>query len=342
MTSVGFSEFKKAQLFKQANLRGDQLLRTSMSSIIHEIGLQYAPVPEQATAVFEVLRGVGSHLAASLGWRDKVFGRLDWFMANYLNHIPKRQPQAVIAAARNAHEYMTPAMIASNPDATSRTYIAPRLPYLMSILELPVPDPMSEWTFIPLEGLADSNRLMAEGGLGSIFEVSISDLDPDLAVVAPFSARQAVGADPRMWCPLPEAMFYADRSNLTVRGVWRPSSVIPLKGMLSQAHDRGLKPIPTSEFSYSAGLVSEGLLYALLGTTASDKPATGREPVAAYVAAYDRLMMMRHAQKVYDMGYTPMSSACGGRLVVSLATMAIADLDSICSAMGLEPPMTGS
>ncbi len=343
-TSVGFAEFKKAQLFKHANLRGDQLLRTSMSSIIHEIGLEHASMPEQANAVFAVLQEVGLYLHQNLGWNDRVFGRLDWYMANYLGTVGRRAPAAVTMAARNAHEYMTPAMISSNPDATSRTYIAPRLPYLRSLLDLPIPALDADWEFRELSGLADSTRLMQEGGLGALFEVSVSDLESDLAIVAPFAARQALNADHRLWCPLPEAMFYADRANLTVRGAWVPSKVAPLSSMFALAEAKKLKPIPSEEFdfSYSAGLVGESVLYSLLGTTASDKPPTGREPVAAFVAAYDRLMMIRMALRIYDMGYTPMSSACGGRVVVSLPAMAIEDLDLICAEAGLEPPMTGS
>lgn len=343
-TSVGYSDFTKAQLFKHANLRGDQLLRTSMGAILHEIGLEHASIPEQAQAVFEVLDEVGGYLHQNLGWNDRVFGRLDWHMANFLNIPSRRMPMPVCLAARNAHEYMTPAMISSNPDATSRTYIAPRLPYLRALLELPVPALDAEWAFQEMEGVADSHRLLAEGGLGALFEVSVSDLDADLAIVAPFAARQTKNADHRLWCPLPEAMFYADRSNLVVRGVWKPSKVMPLSGMLAQAQAKGLKVVPSveSDFSFSAGLVAEGVLYALLGTTADQKPPHGREAVACFVAAYDRLMMIRMALRVYDMGYTPMSSACGGRLVVSLPAMAIEELDAICSEIGLEPPMTGS
>lgn len=343
-TSVGFAEFKKAQLFKQPNLRGDQLLRTSMQSIIHEIGLEHASIPEQAAAVLSVLQEVGLYLHQNLGWNDRVFGRLDWYMANFLGTGGRRADQSVILAARNAHEYMTPAMITSNPDATSRTYIAPRLPYLRSLLELPVPALDAQWEFRPMSGIADSNRLLQEAGLGAFFEVSVSDLEPDLAIVAPFAARQALNADHRLWCPLPEAMFYADRSNLTVRGAWVPNKVAPLSHMLAQAESKGLNPVPSVayDFSYSAGLIGEAVLYSMLGTTAADKPPTGREPIAAFVAAYDRLMMIRMALRIYDMGFTPMSSACGGRLVVSLTPMAIEDLDSICTEAGLEPPMTGS
>ena len=342
-TSVGYKEFKSGQLYKQSNLRGDQLLRCSMSSIIHEIGLQYAPIPDQASEVFQIFQEIARYLEGNLGWNGRVFGRLDWYLNNFLG-VASRQPAGspLILAARNAHEYMTPAMVQSNPDATSRTYIAPRIPYLQALMELPVPHLRADWTFHPLSGQADSNRLMAEGGLGSLFEVSISDLDPDLAVVAPFAARQSADSDPRVWCALPEAMFYADRSNLVVRGVWRPSRVESLGDQLSGPSTGGVRLVPDRDYSYSAALVAEALLYALLGTTSGDKPATGREPVAAFVAAYDRLMMIRHAQKVYDAGYTPMSSACGGRLVVSLPAMAIADLDSLCQEMGLEPPMTGS
>ncbi|WAT32110.1 hypothetical protein [Pseudomonas sp. GXZC] len=342
-TSVGYAEFKRGQLYKQSNLRGDQLLRCSMSSIIHEIGLEYAPIPEQAEAVFRVFQEIAGYLEANLGWNGKVFGRLDWYLNNFLG-IASRQTAGspLITAARNAHEYMTPAMVQSNPDATSRTYIAPRIPYLQALMTLPVPHLRADWTYQPLSGQADSNRLAAEGGLGSFFEVSISDIDPDLAVVAPFAARQTTDSDPRVWCALPEAMFYADRSNLVVRGVWKPSRVESLGEQLAAASSNGMKLVPDCDFSYSAGLIAESLLYAILGTTSGDKPATGREPVAAYVAAHDRLMMIRHAQKVYDAGYTPMSSACGGRLVVSLPAMAIADLDSLCQGMGLEAPMTGS
>jgi hypothetical protein len=343
-TSVTFKEFRKAQLYRQPNLRGDQFLRSSMSSILHEIGLAYAPMADQAEALFKVLQQVATYLERNLGWGGKVFGRLDWYLNNFLGVAAGRQPAGspLIAAARNAHAYVSPAMVASNPDATSRTYIAPRVPYLNAFMDLPVPSLRAQWEFKPLAGQADSARLLSEGGLCSLFEVSVSDTDPDLAVIAPFAGRQLADAEPRMWCPLAEAMYYADRSNLVVRGCWTPSSVETLREQLTPATAQGLKLVPDCEFSYTAGLIAESLLYSLLSTTTPDKPATGREPIAACVSAYDRLMMIRHSQRIYDMGYTPMSSSCGGRLVVSLPSMAIADLDAQCKDMGLEPPMTGS
>ncbi|MFK4136517.1 hypothetical protein ACI2KR_30235 [Pseudomonas luteola] len=342
-TSVGYKEFHKTQLYKQSNLRGDQLLREKMGNIIHEIGLQYASIPEQGQAVYKVLEQIAIYLERNVQWNGKMFGRLDWYLNNFLSP-GARQPAGspLIAAARNAHSYISPAMVTSNPDATSRTYIAPRIAYLNSLLELPVPHLRAEWSFKPMAGQADSSRLMKEGGLGSIFEVSISDLDPDLAVVAPFAGRQVIDSAPRLWCTLPEAMFYAERSNLIVRGAWIPSRVQPLGEILKQASDSGTELIPTRDFSYSAGLIAESVLYSLLSTTSDEKPATGREPIAAYVAAYDRLMMIRHSQKIYDMGFTPMSSACGGRVVVSMPAVAISDVDAICRDLGLEPPMTGA
>jgi hypothetical protein len=183
---------------------------------------------------------------------------------------------------------------------------------------------------------------MEECGLCSLVEVSVSDTDPDLAVIAPFAGRQVAGAEPRMWAPIAEAMYYADRSNLVVRGCWSPSRVESLRTQLAPAAGLGYKLIPDCDFSFTASLIAESLLYSLLSTTAADKPPSGREPVAACISGYDRLMMIRHSQRIYDMGYTPMSSSCGGRLVVSLPSMAIADLDQQCQAMGLEAPMTGS
>lgn len=79
-----------------------------MSSIIHEIGLEYAPIPEQAEAVFKVFQEIAGYLEANLGWNGKVFGRLDWYLNNFLG-IAARQTAGspLITAARNAHEYMT-------------------------------------------------------------------------------------------------------------------------------------------------------------------------------------------------------------------------------------------
>jgi len=335
-TSVEYGVFRKTRLWQHPNLRNEQLFRLGMMGIIHEIGLFHAPHPEQAEALYSIAQQILQYMAAHYGYQGGGFARLDWHFGQLLLKPGRRLsgPLApLLTAARNAHEYLTASMAGGSQDAIARTYVAPRTTYLAKLLEMSVPSPQANWTFVKVGGVVDGDTLLEIGGAAAFAEISVADLDPDLAMVAPFAARQTISAEPRLWAPLPEAVFYADKSRTEVRGLWVADQSVPLSSILAKA-------APDTDFSFSAALVAENYLYALLGTTRGDAMSTGREPIAAYVAAYDRLMMISNACRVYDLGYTPMSSACGGRMVVSVPAAAIADLDEVCSNLGFEPPVT--
>ncbi|HFD4546097.1 TPA: hypothetical protein ACF3PO_004630 [Pseudomonas aeruginosa] len=336
-TSVSYAVFRKERIWQHPNMRNDQLFRIPMQSVIHELGLAHSSHQEQAEALFSVAQQALAFLAKNYGYQGAGFARLDWFLSQLLLKPGRRLsgPLApLLTAARNAHEYVTASMAGGSQDAIARTYVAPRTNYLDSLLDLQVPAPQARWEFVKVGGVVDGDRLMEIGGKGALVELSVADLDADLGMVAPFAARQTISSEPRLWAPLPEAIFYANQSRTEIRGIWVCDEACQLRDIVA-------KPAPRSDFSFSAALVAENYLYALLGTTRGEAMSNGREPIAAYVAAYDRLMMIQQARRVYDLGYTPMSSACGGRLVVSVPAAAIQDLDEICTNLGFEPPVTG-
>ncbi|MGV8769698.1 hypothetical protein, partial [Pseudomonas aeruginosa] len=51
--------------------------------------------------------------------------------------------------------------------------------------------------------------IMEIGWEGALVERSVADLDADLGMVSPFAAPKTMFSQPRLWAPLPDAIFYA-------------------------------------------------------------------------------------------------------------------------------------
>jgi len=338
-TNANYQVFKQSRIWQRANARNDQLLRMPQGQIIHELGLSFTARSKQADSLFQVLREAIQFVHTNYLPCTNPFQRLDWHLGGLLAISRRLSPTApVLTAARSAHTYMSPSIQSGGHAGTSqetRTYCAPRVSRLPQILALPAPAPDAEWSFMEMrEKIHDSKHLWSIAGPAALVEISVSNIDETLSLVAPFGALQRAAGEQRAWCPLPEAMFYADRSDLLVKGIWRASKCSQVKDFLKA------EPVD-NDFSFSAGLASEAVLYALLGITAANAAPTGREPMAAYVAAYDRLQMIQLAMKVYEAGFNPLSSSCGGRLVVAVSQPNIPELDQLCERLGLESPMSG-
>lgn len=335
-TNIPYQTFKTQRLYELNNLRGEQLLRGRIPSLLAELGAENLDLVETA----QLLDGIQQRcisLAQEL-WGIDIRGmqRLDWELKKHVIPSGRRLSgplHGLLTASRDAHQYIVSSVYGRASNATTRTYMVPRLPYVRALLALPYPNPRGRWEHIEFDGglALDPDNLPAPLTESSIamVRINIRNLEAGRAEFSPFAKKtQQHKQQPRTWCALPEAMSYARDADVTLTHAW-VGEAAPLQPAL---------PYPGDElaFSFSAGLLAEAYYFALAAI--SNGASTGLEPLAAYLTAYDRVYLMRMARHFYDEGFNPLSTGTM-RVVMSLAPADVPTADDVARELGMELPM---
>lgn len=341
LTNINLDVARAARLKNSPKLLNTNFLRTSVSTILSELGLSNRPVSVQAYALAHYFRNTMTLADSLLGISGTPAFSLNQAIPVQISHYQPSISEQVRQFSVQSHQSYTQCEVSAGRDSKFTSVTLPRQAHAAAILTAGLP--WGGWEKLPLSGVA-SNQSRVDYVLGcgrpAIAQITVTKVSKKFnqlvnygAGAGMLSAKTRTNNDyavpnGRHCATSNELKFLAEIADVTVDEVYVCDSPVEVRYGL---------PVETvqSGLSYSYGLLCENIWTSLSRDTDG---RVSKSPMSAWLHAEDRLACLRKAISMHDLGYKILGYGYG-RVNIALEQEMLDRYHTDCMQLGVVPAM---
>lgn len=341
LTNINLDVAYASRLQNSPKLLNTNYLRTSVNSILNELGLKGRPLAEQSFVVSNVFNNVMRLCGALLGVTEPPLFSLSQAIPSQIGHYQKPVDRELKSVSVRAVQSYGQCEVRSSKEAVFTSVVIPRYRHAKNILGAGLP--WGDWRLVDQVCLPlKPERLEWIEGLAepSLCKIKINRVGKKFNSLINYGAgagllgqRGKGGGDysvmnDRLYASSNEIAFLSDVADIVIDDVYLCDEPVETRYELP-SNDK-MAPL-----SYSYGLLAENLW------TCLDRDKDGkkqRNPMSAWLHAEDRLACIKVAAELSRMGYKILSYGYG-RVTLALEPDMVGRVAGDCMRLGLIPPL---
>ena len=341
LTNINLDVAYAARLQNSPKLLNTNYLRTSVNSILVELGLKQKETSQQAYIIAGIFSNVMRMSQSFYGLSEAPMFSLSQAIPSQLGHQPRDITQEVKDCAVRAVQSFGKCEARPSSEAVFTSVTIPRVTHAKRILARGLP--FGEWTKVLPSGLpAKSKRQewIKSLPVPALCRIKISRVNRKYNPLINYGAgaglldkKGSSGStysvlNDRVYACSNEIEFLSNIADISIEDVYVSDE--PLEQRYKVASEDRLAPL-----SYSYGLLMENLW------TSLDRDSEGkklRTPMSAWLHALDRIDCLKQAGELHRLGYTVLSYGYG-RITIALEPDLRNKLVSDCQRLNLVPPL---
>lgn len=349
-TSLTSDHLYRSGLSSTPNIRSAEYLRTSMIQIRLELGIsnrtQYSgkdssnklkSVAHSVQILSELFNRLMSLLEIHYGFKRPKYALLSDDLRALILPTDKSISAEIDSASELAYQKKVDCV--TNPSRIRSRQVSFKLNryhHAMDVLATPVPS--NAFKLIDEADLPDSKPARLEWALKQtspiLVQASVTKVDPSLSSVIAFGVGSI---HPRSWISHPELIVLSQFAQVNISSVFMFEEYLPIESILKV--ELPLIEDGLSELSMSVGLLCENfwsaLAYPYKPIGASARIYT---PRMAWLKATDRMLCMRSAIELYQVGFQ-VKNYGDGTVVVDVPNGNLSEVIDSAANAGLYPPI---
>lgn len=341
LTNINLDVAYASRLQNSPKLLNTNFMRTSVNSVLNELGLKAKEGGSQAYVVARVFDNVMRQAETFFGITEPPMFSLTQAIPSQLGHRPIATSNKVKESSVRAVQSYGQCEVKSSNEAIFTSVVIPRARHAQNILNSGLP--FGNWSRL---GKADLplkvDRLEWVNSLDTptMCRLKINRISKKYNSLINYGAgagyidrRGASGANysvmnDRVYACSNEILFLSDIADISIEEVLICDE--PVEQRYAVPSDD-----KSAALSYSHGLLLENMWSSL------DRDAEGkkhRSPMAAWLHAQDRVICLKHAAELHRLGYKILSYGYG-RITLALEPNMVKQLTSDCQKLSLIPPL---